>query len=1429
MKVVSESEDESELDVIEDEDLELAAAIEKERKEKRAKKLNEKREKEGKPPPKRRGRPPTKKARVNSSDDDEEETKVTSKKKKTRKRTESPPKSAKKKKKRNASSESEEESEESEEERKPKLRNKKRQPKSSESDRSDSEEDEKPKKIKKKQLRKSVDSDESDDDEELKKRKKSSTKKRRVTDSDDSEAEKKKKRTKKSQKSDDDDDDEAPKKTKNKAQKKRSKESSSEEDEDSDDEKQKKLKKTKKVDSDEDEAPKEKTPTRRRGKVESSEDEKDSESEEDDKKKKKTVPKSVEKKKKKSVDSDDEEVKVNKKATKRKRSKSSSEEKSDSEDEKDEPSETKEKSDSEDEMPKKRQGVKKQVKSKASSDDDESDEEVMPQKKKRAPVVVMSESESEKSAKSGKDSEDDDEEEEKNRKSNKKANKKKARSESESDGDDSSDGSIVANRKTKNKTPKKEEKKKKGIIMDSSKLAKETVDAEKAEKERRKRLEKKQKEFNGITLEEGEDLTEVLTGTSSQRRLKSVILDPDASSDPKVPVEVHSSLVRILKPHQAHGIQFMYDCAFESIDRMDKEGSGGILAHCMGLGKTLQVITFLHTVMMHEKLGEKCKHVLVVVPKNVIINWFKEFQKWLEDNDEELATITVDELDSYKTGQERMKALKQWHNSKTPSVMIIGYDMFRILTCEDDPKKKKTQAARKLAKLKDDFRKYLQDPGPDMVVCDEAHKLKNDESALSKTMVKIATRRRICLTGTPLQNNLMEYHCMVNFVKPGLLGTKNEFANRFVNIINRGRTKDASQLEVSFMKRRCHVLYEHLKKCVDRKDYRVLTEAIPPKQEYVINVRLTERQCKLYKTFLQDVVGTEGLSKRLLPDYHMFSRIWTHPFQLILHEHRLERERVLREEAEEEAEFIDDEGETDEESEGSLGSSSESESSFVASSDEDDGYKKKKKKSKKETKPKKTRRGRDDEDEDTAMNILQDGIRQSRRLAGEDADLEREATPEEYNGWFAKDKLVTDDDRDDFTLSNKLVLLMEIIKKCEEIGDKLLVFSQSLESLALIKRMLEYMAGTGQWFADGHEALNAEGETWSWLEGEDYMTIDGSVQSVKRDAVQTTFNDPENMRARLMLISTRAGSLGTNMVAANRVIIFDACWNPSHDTQSLFRVYRFGQTKPVYIYRFIAQGTMEERIYKRQVTKESTSMRVVDEAQIQRHYLGNDLTELYQFTPSIYDPDVEIACAPPKDRLLADVIHQNQAAVVDYIEHDTLFANQEEEKLSEQEMKDAWADYEKDKSGVPMDRVPYHLGVRPPGIIIGQQTQAILQNRALETQRLNQIQNDVLFKELNKMRHKDIPTFLKIILLRNLLEQVLPFIPDEMRGGMTEFNTHFIRLVHESDRKQETAAELLRKSLESFKTVIRMIRTIPTCKAPLDRIAMQHPYLFQDN
>ncbi|PIO57487.1 hypothetical protein TELCIR_21099, partial [Teladorsagia circumcincta] len=119
------------------------------------------------------------------------------------------------------------------------------------------------------------------------------------------------------------------------------------------------------------------------------------------------------------------------------------------------------------------------------------------------------------------------------------------------------------------------------------------------------------------------------------------------------------------------------------------------------------------------------------------------------------------ELDSFKTYNDRHAALENWyncegmdeggveimvsksnHNLSVPSVMIIGYDMFRILTHDEDEAKKKRGQPRKppskrnkrLLKLQQQFREYLQDPGPDLVVCDEAHKLKNDESALSKTM-----------------------------------------------------------------------------------------------------------------------------------------------------------------------------------------------------------------------------------------------------------------------------------------------------------------------------------------------------------------------------------------------------------------------------------------------------------------------------------------------------------------------------------------------------------------------------------------------------------------------------------------------------------------------------------------------------------------------
>lgn len=115
-------------------------------------------------------------------------------------------------------------------------------------------------------------------------------------------------------------------------------------------------------------------------------------------------------------------------------------------------------------------------------------------------------------------------------------------------------------------------------------------------------------------------------------------------------------------------------------ERLDQDGGGGILAHCMGLGKTLQSITFLHTILTHPIISGTIKHAMVVCPKNVIINWKNEFDKWLIQNDATMKTIRLFEIDSKKDNKARLRILKEWHTCTKPSVLIIGYESYRNLT-----------------------------------------------------------------------------------------------------------------------------------------------------------------------------------------------------------------------------------------------------------------------------------------------------------------------------------------------------------------------------------------------------------------------------------------------------------------------------------------------------------------------------------------------------------------------------------------------------------------------------------------------------------------------------------------------------------------------------------------------------------------------------
>uniref|UniRef100_A0A8B9G6X3 Transcriptional regulator ATRX n=1 Tax=Amazona collaria TaxID=241587 RepID=A0A8B9G6X3_9PSIT len=814
------------------------------------------------------------------------------------------------------------------------------------------------------------------------------------------------------------------------------------------------------------------------------------------------------------------------------------------------------------------------------------------------------------------------------------------------------------------KSPGKGRKKIRKIIKDD-KLRTETQNALKEEEERRKRIAEREREREKLReVIEIEDASPLKCPITTK-----LVLDEDEETKEPL-VQVHRSIVTRLKPHQVDGVQFMWDCCCESVKKTKTSpGSGCILAHCMGLGKTLQVVSFLHTVLLCDKLDFRT--ALVVCPLNTALNWLNEFEKW-QDGLEDDERLEVCELATVKRPQERSYMLQRWQDDG--GVMIIGYEMYRNLAQGRNVKSRK---------LKEIFNKALVDPGPDFVVCDEGHILKNEASAVSKAMNSIRSRRRIILTGTPLQNNLIEYHCMVNFIKENLLGSIKEFRNRFINPIQNGQCADSTLVDVRVMKKRAHILYEMLAGCVQRKDYTALTKFLPPKYEYVLEVRMTPIQCKLYQYYLDHLTGVGGSNEggrgkagaKLFQDFQMLSRIWTHPWCLQL-------DYISKE----------NKGYFDEDSMDDFIASDSDETSMSLSSDD---YAKKKKSKGKKAKKESSSSGSGSDNDVEVIKVWNSRSRgggegNAEELGNNPASVvkseEGKATSSSNPGSPAPDwykDFVTDADADVLEHSGKMVLLFEILRMAEELGDKVLVFSQSLISLDLIEDFLELAN------REKTEKPIYKGEG-KWFRNIDYYRLDGSTTAQSRKKWAEEFNDETNVRGRLFIISTKAGSLGINLVAANRVIIFDASWNPSYDIQSIFRVYRFGQNKPVFVYRFLAQGTMEDKIYDRQVTKQSLSFRVVDQQQVERHFTMNELTELYTFEPDLLDdPNSEkkkkrVTPMLPKDTILAELLQIHKEYIVGYHEHDSLLDHKEEEELTEEERKAAWAEYEAEKKGLTM-------------------------------------------------------------------------------------------------------------------------------------------------
>lgn len=132
------------------------------------------------------------------------------------------------------------------------------------------------------------------------------------------------------------------------------------------------------------------------------------------------------------------------------------------------------------------------------------------------------------------------------------------------------------------------------------------------------------------------------------------------------------------------------------------------------------------------------------------------------------------------------------------------------------------------------------------------------------------------VTGYPLQNNLLEYWCMVDFVRPNYLGTKTEFSNMFERPIQNGQCIDSTPQDIRLMRYRAHVLHSLLEGFVQRRSHAVLQTSLPQKEEYVLLVRMTEFQRKLYDTFMNEVVRTKTVPNPLKA-FAVCCKIWNHP------------------------------------------------------------------------------------------------------------------------------------------------------------------------------------------------------------------------------------------------------------------------------------------------------------------------------------------------------------------------------------------------------------------------------------------------------------------------------------------------------------------------------------------------------------------------
>ncbi|KAI9500023.1 P-loop containing nucleoside triphosphate hydrolase protein [Coemansia spiralis] len=319
--------------------------------------------------------------------------------------------------------------------------------------------------------------------------------------------------------------------------------------------------------------------------------------------------------------------------------------------------------------------------------------------------------------------------------------------------------------------------------------------------------------------------TAAIRKLSNNKSLKSLLGANGDSGQKKVAVVVDPSLGRKLRPHQVEGVKFLYSCVTGQIYN---DAFGCIMADEMGLGKTLQCITLLWTLLQQSPDSgkptiEKC---IVACPSSLVKNWANELVKWLGST-----KISPLACDNKGTKEKVSASLRSFVSARgrmiIHPVLIISYETLRT------------------------YINILSSSPIGMLLCDEGHRLKNSASQTYQALNSLQVKRRVILSGTPIQNDLTEYFSLLNFTNPGLLGSPQEFRKRFELPIMRGRDALATDNEQLNGDTKLAELNSLASKVIIRRTNDLLSKYLPVKYEHVVFCPLTDLQTDLYELFLK--------------------------------------------------------------------------------------------------------------------------------------------------------------------------------------------------------------------------------------------------------------------------------------------------------------------------------------------------------------------------------------------------------------------------------------------------------------------------------------------------------------------------------------------------------------------------------------------------